>query len=107
MQINFNKLPRSKRKIALSIFIVAILIINIVTCSLIFFDIRVIKSPDVTIKLDLLEINSNEAKVKTTLNINNPNQFDLIIKDLEIVTKTDADDEILAMKIAGGEISSN
>jgi LEA14-like dessication related protein len=107
MHVNFSKSSRSKRKIAFSIFIVAILIINVVTCALIFLDIRVIKSPEVTIELDLVEINSNEAIIQTTLSIKNPNQFGLIIKDLEIVTKTDADDEILEMKIAGGEISSN
>ena len=107
MQVNFSKSSRSKRKIAFSIIIVAMLIINIVTCALIFLDIRVIKSPEITIELDLVEINSNEAITQTTLNIKNPNQFGLIIKDLEIVTKTDADEEILEMKIAGGEISSN
>lgn len=107
MQVNFSKSLRSKRKIAISIIIVAILIINMVTCALIFLDIRVIKSPEITIELDLVEINSNEAIIQTTLNIKNPNQFSLIIKDLEIVTKTNADDEILEMKIAGGEISSN
>jgi len=97
---------RSKRRIALSLFIAALLIINVVVVGLIFLDIRVIESPEVKVELDLIEINSNEVRIQTTLSIKNPNQFDLILEDIGISAVTDDDDEILDMTLSGGMISS-
>jgi len=107
MGAKISKSPISKGKIAFSLIIAAIIIINIVAGALIFLDIRVIKSPEVTIELDLVEINSNEAILQTTLSIKNPNQFGLIIKNIEAVTKTNNGAEIMHMLIKGGEIAPN
>ncbi len=107
MGIINSKQPRSKRKIAFSIIIAAIIIINIIAGALIFLDIQVIKSPEMTIEIVLVEINSNEAIVQTTLSITNPNQFGLIIKNLDTITKTNNGTEIMRMTIKGGEIKSN
>ena len=107
MQEKTAKPKRSKKRIAIVSLIVILIIINFIVSALIFIDIRVIKSPDITIELDVLEINSNEAIIKTTLNITNPNNFDILTKNMEIITKTDTGDKILFMKIDSGEISSN
>ena len=50
MGIINSKQPRSKRKIAFSTVIAAIIIINIIAGALIFLDIQVIKSPEMTIE---------------------------------------------------------
>ncbi len=107
MGAKISKSSISRGKIAFSLIIATIIIINIVAGALIFLDIRVIKSPEVTIELDLIEINSNEAILQTTLSIKNPNQFVLIIKDIEAVTKTNNGAEIMHMLLKGGEIAPN
>lgn len=107
MEAKFSKPPGSKRKIIFSLIIVIIITINIVAGALIFLDIRVMKSPEVTIELDLIEINSNEAILQTTLSIENPNQFGLIIEDIEAVTKTNNGVEIMHIVLEGGEIAPN
>ncbi len=105
--VKIPKTNKSKRKIAFSLIIAAIITINIIAGALIFLDIRIIKTPEVTIEIDLLEINSNEAVVQTTLSIANPNKFGLIIKDFEAITKTPDDGKIMHMVLDGGEIAAD
>jgi len=106
MKIKFLE-NKSKRKIALSLIIVIVLSINIIISSLIFFDIRVVKSPEMTLDINIIEINSNEIVLQTKLSIENPNQFDLIIQNLSAITKTNDGSEIVNIILSGGEITSN
>ncbi len=103
--VKIPKTNKSKRKIAFSLIIAAIIIINIVVGALIFLDIQVVNSPEINIEIDLLEINSNEVVLQTTLHIANPNKFGLIIKDFEAITKTHDDGKIMHMVLDGGEIA--
>jgi len=107
MDANSSKLNKNKRKIAFAIIIAVLTIINIIAGALIFLDIQVMKSPETTIKIDIQEINAEEALITTTLWIENPNQFNLIIKNFEVVTSTADGDEIVRMRIDGGEIAPN
>ncbi|MFO7678062.1 MAG: hypothetical protein R6V50_06765 [Thermoplasmatota archaeon] len=99
--------PKSKRKIAFSLLVLIILVINIIITALIFVDIQVISSPEIVLELDILEINSDELLLQTTLFIGNTNRFDFIIKDLDIITKTETGDIINEIKISGGTIAAN
>ena len=65
------------------------------------------KAPETTIRIDVEELNAEEAKITTTLFVENPNRFDIIIKDLEVVTTTTDGDEVGRILIDGGEISPN
>jgi len=107
MDANSSKLNKNKRKIAFAIIIAVLTIINIIAGALIFLDIQVMKSPETTIKIDIQEINAEEALITTTIWIENPNQFNLIIKNFEVVTSTADGDEIVRMRIDGGEIAPN
>lgn len=107
MDVNSSKLNKNKRKIAFAIIIAVLTIINIIAGALIFLDIQVMKSPETTIKIDIQEINAEEALITTTLWIFNPNQFNLIIKNFEVVTSTADGDEVVRMRIDGGEIVPN
>lgn len=107
MDVNSSKLNKNKRKIAFAIIIAVLTIINIIAGALIFLDIQVMKSPETTIKIDIQEINAEEALITTTLWIENPNQFNLIIKNFEVVTSTTDGDEVVRMRIDGGEIVPN
>lgn len=105
--MNVKSHSSSKKKIAFTLFITVITIINIIACALIFSDIQLMKSPETTIKIDLIEINAEEAIIETTLQIKNPNPFTLIIKNLGVVTTTPNGNEIAKMQIRGGEIAPN
>ena len=56
--INSNK---SKKRIALTLLVVVLLIINVIASALIFIDIRLIEMPETTIKVDLIEIDSVQS----------------------------------------------
>lgn len=95
-----------KKKIV--ILIVAIItIINVVSAAFLFFDIQALKAPETTIKVEVLEVNSTEALIRTTVDIRNPNSFEMIIKNLELVIRVPKGENIAEVKIDGGVIPSN
>lgn len=102
-----NNIHRSKRTTALIIFTIALILINVVTMGLIFFDIKLIQAPEISIEIDVLEINSDEAIIDTRILIENHNPFDLIVKDLKIITVTSEEEEITNLEMSGGDIKAN
>lgn len=106
MITNASTSSKNKRRIAYIILVVALLIINIITSAFIFLDIRLMESPETTIKIDLIEVNSEEAIIHHSIEIYNPNQFELIVEDFEVVTNTVDGHEIARIKINGGYIPS-
>ena len=95
------------KKVVFTILVVAITVIYGIVGALLFIDIQVMKAPETTIKIDILEINAEEALIKTTLWIENPNSFTLIIKNLEVMTTTTTGNEVARVSMEGGEIAPN
>ena len=98
---------KNKRKVILSVILVIILILNIIVGAFLYLDIQVIKIPEISAEIEIIEINSEETIIQTTLSLVNPNQFSLTIEDLEVVTKTPDETIIMYMVIDGGEIAPN
>jgi LEA14-like dessication related protein len=92
------------KKILLVFIVAAMVVINGTVGALLFLDIQLMKWPETTIKIDLIEINSEEAVVYNSIEIYNPNSFDLTIGDLEVITCTIDGNEIAYLQIDGGEI---
>ena len=82
-------------------------IINIVAAAFIFIDIQILAAPETTVNIDIIEINSNEMSVQTTLEIYNPNSFEIVTKDFEIVTTTPSGEKVIYTKIEGGGLPPN
>ena len=97
----------NKRKKIIAILLALVTIINVAVGTLILCDVQVIQSPEMTIKIDFIDINSDEAILQTTLDIKNQNNIDLIIKDLEIETKTSDGSEVFRIQFEGGKIASH
>jgi LEA14-like dessication related protein len=95
-----------KRKIAI-ILISMITIINVTAASFIFFDIQVLQTPVATINIDVIEINSKEVIIETTIDISNQNAFELIAKNFEITMITPEGKKVGHAIIKGGNIPSN
>ena len=95
------------KKRIFTLVLVIVTIINIIAAAFIFIDIQVMQAPETTVKIDFLEINSDEVVVQTTIDIYNPNVFDMIMKDFELTTTAESGEKVAHTKIDGGRISAN
>ena len=92
------------KKTVVAILIVILLALNIVGAALIYTDIQVLKFPETTLRIDLVEINSDEAVLHHDLQIHNPNPFDLILQDLRILATTSDGVQVADLVVDGGTI---
>jgi LEA14-like dessication related protein len=92
-----------KKKI-IAIILVALFIIDIVATALIFINIQVLTFPETTIRVDIVEINSDEVIIYHNLSLYNPNSFEMILEDFRIVAMTTAGEEVTNMTIDGGSV---
>lgn len=80
-------------------------LINIFMIAFIFLNLQVIQAPITTINMDIIDINSEEAIIETVLDIYNPNDFDLITRNINIVATTIDGKEISQASAEGGIIA--
>jgi LEA14-like dessication related protein len=92
------------KKTIFTIILAVLFVINIVVTAFIFVDIQVLTFPETTIRVDITEINSNEVLITHNLDIYNPNSFDMILKDVQIVVTTPEGEEVTNLTIDGGSI---
>lgn len=90
------------RKKIVTLIIAILLIANIIGAAFIFFDIQIMQAPDITIGIDVLDVNPNEAIIDTQIEVYNPNSFEMVAKDFEITTTTTSDDTVIHTKMDGG-----
>lgn len=92
------------KKTIVVILIVILLILNMVGVALIYTNVQVLKFPETTLRIDLIEINSEEAVLHHDLQIHNPNPFDLILQDLRILATTSDGVQVADLTVDGGTI---
>jgi len=92
------------KKTIIAIILVVLFLINIVATALIFIDIQVLSFPQTTLRVDVVEINSDEVIIHHDLQFYNPNSFEMIFKDFRIVATTTAGEEVTNLTIDGGSI---
>lgn len=91
----------------IKILLITLMIINIIFASILIIDIQLFKTPDILIKLNILDVNSNEVILGSNIKIVNPNSFELIVSDLKVESKTKDGEKISDIIIQGGKIPSN
>jgi LEA14-like dessication related protein len=92
------------------IFIIVIGLITIfyiIIGLFLFLNLQILEAPEVTINAELTKINSEEAVLKTIIDVYNPNDFEIVMKDLKINSFTAEGYEVANVFIKGGEIGSN
>ena len=94
------------RKKIIAIFI-AVTIIYIIFGGLLFLNVQLMEAPEILVEIEVTEINSEEAILQTVVNINNPNGFNMVTKNLKVVTTTPDGYEVANVLIKGGKINSN
>jgi hypothetical protein len=92
------------KKTIVAIILTVLLIINIVVAAFLFVDIQVLSFPQTTIRVDIIEINSDEIILQHDLQLYNPNSFEMILKDFQIVATTTTGEEVTNLTIDGGSI---
>lgn len=95
------------RKKIIILLLAVVTIINIITAAFIFFDIQIMQTPEVVIEIEVVEVTSEEAILHTIIEINNPNDFEIVAKNLEIVTTTPNGYVVTRALIEGGTINSH
>jgi LEA14-like dessication related protein len=91
----------------LKTLLILLVIINIILSSILITNIQLFKSPDVTVDIDILDINSEEIQLGSTIIISNSNSFDLIVSDLEILILAENGEKIGTVSIKGGKVPGN
>jgi len=92
------------RKKIITAFVVILIIINLIVAAFLFFDIQLMEAPETTIRIDILEINAEEAALQTIIDVSNPNGFELITENFEIVVSTPDGKEVSHISLDGGSI---
>lgn len=102
-EIKFDECGYMKKKI-IKLIIILLFIFNLVVGALLIFDIQIMEAPETTIKIDIIEINADEAVLQTIIDISNPNIFELVTKDFEITTTSPDGFEVASILLEGGSI---
>jgi LEA14-like dessication related protein len=92
------------KKTIIAIILALLFIINIIVAAFIFVDIQVLTFPQTTIRIDVIEINSDEIIIRHHLQLYNPNPFEMILRDFQIVATTTEGEEVTNLTIEGGSI---
>jgi LEA14-like dessication related protein len=95
------------KKKLIAVFLSILTLINIIAAMLLFTDIQLLEMPETTIRVEITEINPNEAIIQAKIDMDNPNAFEIIAKNLEIITLTPNGSKVVSMLLEGGIIPSN
>jgi LEA14-like dessication related protein len=100
----FSYGSRTMKKTLIAIILAILFLINIVAAAFIFTDIQALQFPETTIKINVVELNSDELIIHHDLKIYNPNSFEMILQDFQIVTTTPSGNEVTRINLSGGAI---
>lgn len=89
------------------LLLILFFIINVVVGAFLFVDIQIFKAPIINVELDPVSFSPTEITVQATVQITNPNPFDVSVKNFKVVSTTKDGYEIGQFFIAGGDIASN
>lgn len=92
------------KKTIIALILALLLIINIVAAALIFIDVQIMTFPQTTIRIDIIEINSDEILIHHDLQVYNPNSFELILQNFQIIATTTTGEEVTNITLDGGSI---
>ncbi len=94
-----------RKKIIILLVIVAVF--YLIIGALLLLNIQLMESPDVLVEIEVSEINSENAVINTIINVYNPNSFDIIARNINLVITTQDEYEVANVLIEGGKIGSN
>jgi LEA14-like dessication related protein len=93
------------KKKLIAIILAILFLINIIAAAFIFIDIQILAFPQMTLRIDVIEINTDEIIIHHDLQLYNPNSFEMILKDVQIVATTTDGEEVTNLTIEGGLVA--
>jgi len=100
------KMSQTRKKI-FTLILLFLMLANLIAAVLIFFDIQIIRAPEIDLDFKLVDINEEELKLEAKMNIYNPNSFEISIEDFNIQSMSKDDYKIGDFSIKDGVISSS
>ena len=96
-----------EKKITIGVFLLVVLIIfNAVIGGVLIFFIQDIHEPKIDVEFNLSQLTTDEMRFTARISMENDNQFDLLIKNLNIIGKTTDGIIILDIEFTGGRIAA-
>jgi LEA14-like dessication related protein len=89
------------------LFVIFLIIINLLIGGIFLYLIFTIDSPDIYAEISIKSLTSDEIKLNTKLDVDNPNPVDIIIKNIRIVIENDKGVEFTSFNLNGGEVSGS
>jgi len=89
------------------ILVFILIILNIIAGGFFIYIFFTIDVPSIYAEIEITELTSKEIKLETLVHVSNPNTFDLILKNVKIVSETKDGDEFTSYSFKGGHIPSN
>jgi LEA14-like dessication related protein len=97
-----------EKKITIGVLLLVVLvIINAVIGGVLVFFIQDIHEPKINVEFNLTQITTDELRFIARISMVNENQYDLVIKNLNIIGKTPDGDTILDVEFVGGTVRAN
>jgi len=88
----------------LKVILILLIIFNLIIASLLILDIQTFIPPKTTVRINILDMNSEALKLETIVNVDNSNVFEISIQNFEVVSRTQYGEEIGRIMIPGGTI---
>ena len=88
------------------LLLVVLIIINAVIGGVLVFFIQDIREPKIDVEFNLSQLTTDEMRFTARISMENDNQFDLLIKNLNIIGKTTDGIIILDIEFIGGNIAA-
>jgi LEA14-like dessication related protein len=95
------------RKKIYCLIVILIIFIYIILTAILFFSVQTIIAPEVIIKVEISELNTEEAILLTSIQVENLNGFDIILRNLKIESTTIDGYKVASISIKGGKIAAN
>jgi LEA14-like dessication related protein len=95
------------RKKTIKLLLIIVTILYILIGGLLFINIQVLVAPEIIMNIEVSEITPYEAILHSKIDIDNPNGFDVSVKNLKIITTAPDGYIVASVEIAGGKIPSN
>ncbi|RLF52493.1 MAG: hypothetical protein DRN24_03185 [Thermoplasmata archaeon] len=94
-----------RKKLVLFI-IVMVTIVNLISGVFIFLNIQFMKIPEVSTKVDIVKVGSDEGVAEVSFTVFNSNGFDVVVENVKVVMRTSNGTRVGYMEINGGVIPS-
>jgi len=95
------------KKDLIKFLLIIIAILYIIIGGLLFINIQVLEAPEIIVEIDVSDISPEDATLNTKIDIENPNIFDVSVKNLRIITTATDGFRVADVQIDGGKIPSN